>query len=151
MKDSYPHLSLVRFCRLLGVTRQAYYQHHWQAEALGVEHELVLGRVREIRSDHKRMGGRKLHGMLMSFMLEHQIKLGRDGLFDLLADHHLLVKRRRTRIYTTRSSHWLRKWPNLVRAMKLTAPGQLWVSDITYWRTGPAPAQRCRCVPGCSQ
>ncbi len=135
MKDSYPHISLVRFCRLLGVTRQAYYQHHWQAQAVGIEHELVLQQVHAIRRDHKRLGGRKLHGMLESFMLEHGIKMGRDALFDLLADHRLLVRRLRSRVVTTRSSHWLRKWPNLIRELILTGIGQLWVSDITYFRT----------------
>ncbi len=135
MKDSYPHISLVRFCRLLGVTRQAYYQNHWQAQALGIKQELVLQRVHAIGRDHKRLGGRKLHGMLEPFMLERGIKMGRDGLFDLLADHHLLVRRLRSRVITTRSSHWLRKWPNLIRELVLTGPHQLWVSDITYIRT----------------
>jgi putative transposase len=135
MKDSYPHISLVRFCRLLGVTRQAHYQHRWQAQALGIEHELVLQQVHAIRLDHRRLGGRKLHGMLEPFMLEHGIKMGRDALFDLLADHRLLIRRLRTRVITTRSSHWLRKWPNLTRELVLTGVGQLWVSDITYFRT----------------
>ena len=135
MKDSYPHISLVRFCRLLGVTRQAHYQNGWQAQAVGLEHELVLQKVHAIRRDHKRMGGRKLYELLDTFMLEHGIKMGRDALFDLLADHRLLVKRLRTRVITTRSSHWLRKWPNLIKDLRPTAVGQIWVSDITYFHT----------------
>jgi len=135
MKDSYPHISLVRFCRLLGVTRQAHYQNGWQAQATSVERELVLQQVHAIRRAHKRMGGRKLYELLDPFMLEHGIKMGRDALFDLLADHRLLVKRLRTRVITTRSSHWLRKWPNLIKDLRPTAIGQIWVSDITYFRT----------------
>ncbi|MBK7383772.1 MAG: DDE-type integrase/transposase/recombinase [Flavobacteriales bacterium] len=54
----------------------------------------------------------------------------------MLADHGLLVRRLRKYIHTTRSSHWLRKWPNLIKDRKLTGPGQLWVSDITYFKTG---------------
>lgn len=135
MKDRYPHISLVRICRLLGVTRQAHYQHGWQAQAMSVEHELVLQQVHTIRRHHKRMGGRKLHELLDPFMLEHGIKMGRDALFDLLSDHRLLVKRLRTRVVTTRSSHWLRKWPNLIKDVSPTGVGQQWVSDITYFRT----------------
>lgn len=135
MKDSYPHISLVRICRLLGVTRQAHYQHGWQTQANSVEHELVLQQVHAIRRSHKRMGGRKLHELLDPFLLEHGIKMGRDALFDLLADHRLLVKRLRTRVVTTRSSHWMRKWPNLIQGWQPAGVGQLWVSDITYWRT----------------
>ena len=133
MKDCYPHISLVRFCRLLGVTRQAHYQNGWNAQAMGIEHELVLQQVHAIRRAHKRMGGRKLHELLEPFMIDHGIKMGRDALFDLLADHRLLVKRLRTRVITTRSSHWLRKWPNLIKDLRPTAIGQVWVSDITYW------------------
>lgn len=135
MKDSYPHIGLVRLCRSFGVTRQAYYQHFWRAETCSVEGDLVLARVAEIREDHRRLGTRKLLEKLHPFLMEHAIKMGRDALFDLLADHGLLVKRLRNYVHTTRSKHWMRKWPNLVRDLKLTAPGQLWVSDITYFKT----------------
>jgi transposase InsO family protein len=30
--------------------------------------------------------------------------------------------------------HWLRKYPNLIKNFVPTAPNQLWVSDITYWK-----------------
>lgn len=135
MKDSYPHLSLGRLCRSFGVTRQAYYQHFWTAQAYCMEHELVLIRVQEIRNDHRRLGTRKLLDKLQPFLLEHGIKMGRDALFDLLSDHGLLVRRLHKYVHTTRSSHWLRKWPNLIKDTVLTGPGQLWVSDITYFWT----------------
>lgn len=80
------------------------------------------------------MGGRKLYEKLYPFMLEHQIKMGRDAFFDLLSYHGLLIRRRKRRIVTTNSSHWLRKYPNLIRDFVPTAPNQLWVSDITYWK-----------------
>ena len=80
------------------------------------------------------MGARKIQELLQPFLLDHQIKLGRDGLFDLLAANRLLVKKRKRRIQTTWSSHWLRKYPNLIGGFEPTAPNQLWVSDITYWK-----------------
>jgi putative transposase len=134
MKDSYARVSLVRLCRLLGVTRQAYYQHFWQQEVTGIEENLVLSEVLSIRKDHRVMGGRKLYEKLNPFLLEHQIKMGRDALFDLLACNGLLVKKKRRRHVTTFSNHWLRKWPNLIREMKVNRVNQLWVSDITYWK-----------------
>jgi hypothetical protein len=78
------------------------------------------------------MGTRKLYELLHPFMLEHGIKMGRDALFDLLAANQLLIKRRKRRIQTTFSSHWLRKYPNLVREFIPSAINQLWVSDITF-------------------
>lgn len=134
MKDMYGRVSLVRLCRLLGITRQAYYQHFWQQEATGIEESLVLQQVIALRKDHRVMGGRKLYEKLHPFLLDHQIKMGRDALFDLLATNNLLVKRRRRRYLTTWSKHWLRKWPNLIREMEITRVNQLWVSDITYWK-----------------
>ena len=80
------------------------------------------------------MGGRKLYELLEPFMLEHQIKMGRDALFDLLAANNLLIKRRKRKVHTTQSFHWLRKYPNLIRDMRPSQPNQLWVSDITYWK-----------------
>jgi transposase InsO family protein len=124
----------VRLCRLLGITRQSYYQHFWQQESISIEESLVLSQVAAIRKDHRAMGGRKLYELLQPFFLEHQIKMGRDGLFDLLAANNLLVKKKRRRYITTFSNHWMRKWPNLIRQIELTRINQLWVSDITYWK-----------------
>lgn len=126
----------MRLCRLLGLTRQAYYQHLWQLEANSIEESLVLEKVHVIRKDHRVMGGRKLYEKLHSFLLEHQIKMGRDALFDLMAKNNLLVKKRRRRFITTFSNHWLKKWPNLIREMEIIRINQLWVSDITYWKIG---------------
>jgi putative transposase len=46
-----------------------------------------------------------------------------------------LIRRRRRMVKTTDSHHWLRKYPNLIAQLSLSAPEQLWVSDITYIRT----------------
>jgi transposase InsO family protein len=124
----------VRLCRLLGITRQAYYQHFWQHGSLAIAESIILSRVGSIRKDHPAIGGRKLYQLLQPFLLEHQIKMGRDGLFDLLAANNLLIKKKRRRYITTFSKHWMKKWPNLIRQMDVTRTNQLWVSDITYWK-----------------
>ena len=135
MKDKNPRISLVRFCRLLGITRQSYYQYFWQQELVCFEEELVLQRVLEIRKNHRHIGTRKLYELLQPFFIEHQIKIGRDALFDLLASNSLLVRRKKRRISTTNSYHRFKKYPNLIRNFTPTEPNQLWVSDITYWKT----------------
>lgn len=116
------------------MTRQAYYQHYWQKEETSFEQELVIKEVLRIRKTHKKMGCRKLLVKLEAFMFDHQIKMGRDALFDLLAANQLLIRRRNRRVSTTYSSHWLRKYPNLIREFVADGINQLWVSDITYWR-----------------
>ncbi len=94
MKDRYQHKRLVLFCRLFGVTPQAFYQHNWRRETISIEADLVLQQIKNIRLCHPVLGGRKLYELLYPFMLEHGIKMGRDALFDLLAEHYLLIKRR---------------------------------------------------------
>ena len=135
MKDSYPQISLTRLCRLFGITRQAFYQHFWSLSDMNVEHELILEQVREIRKLHPIIGGRKLYCLLQPFLLSHQIKIGRDALFDLLSANKMLVRKKRRKINTTQSYHWLRKYPNLLKKWQPQKPGQLWVADITYIST----------------
>ena len=132
MKDSYPGLSLSRICRLLGITRQAFYQHFWYMSDVSIEQQLVLQRVKAIRSMHPAIGARKLYLLLHPFLLDHQIKIGRDGLFDLLSENKLLVRKRKRRVNTTQSHHWLKKYPNLTKTWHPQKPNQLWVADITY-------------------
>lgn len=134
MKERYPKISLGRLCWLFGLTRQAYYQSFYAAEFVEIEQELVIKEVIKIRKNHPRIGTRKLYIMMEQFMMEHQIKMGRDALFDLLSQHQLLIRIRKRKVSTTQSHHWLKKYPNLIREFVPTAPNQLAVSDITYWR-----------------
>lgn len=71
--------------------------------------------------------------MLNEPLKQHRIKIGRDKLFDLLASHQLLIrKRKRKRPATTDSNHPFRKYPNLIKDLSVGCANQLWVSDITY-------------------
>lgn len=136
MKQRKPIVGLSKLCWLFGVTRQAYYQSLNRAEFIGIEQDLVLKEVILIRSNHPRIGTRKLYIMMEQFMLTHQIKMGRDALFDLLSLHGLLIRRRRRKVITTQSNHWMKKYPNLIKDFIPTGINQLWVSDITYWFAG---------------
>lgn len=134
VKDSYPDIGLDRICRLLGVSRQAYYQNGWFEEKVTAGQAVVLEQVRQIRSAHPAIGTKKLYVMLQPLLQEHHIKMGRDALFDLLSAHQMLVRRRKRRVYTTQSNHWFKKYPNLIEQMELIRPNQLWVADITYYK-----------------
>ncbi len=81
------------------------------------------------------MGVRKLYNELCSDTQGPEIKIGRDGLFNLLSAYSLLVKIRRRRVATTISNHTFRKYKDLIKGIQPTSANQLWVSDITYWRT----------------
>lgn len=134
MKINYPKIGLGKFCQLLGLTRQAYYQHFWHQEELSFEVDLIVSEVLRIRKSHRHMGGRKLYELLQPFLVEHQIKMGRDRLFDILSANYLLIRSRKKQTKTTNSFHRFKKYPNLIRDFVPSFPNQLWVSDITYWR-----------------
>lgn len=82
-----------------------------------------------------RLGGRKTHYLISAALKQQHLKFGRDKLFKLLREHHLLIKPRRRYVQTTNSKHWMKKYPNIAQELLLTAPEQLWVSDITYLKT----------------
>jgi len=124
----------MRICALFGVTRQAFYQHNCHQEEVNIEVLLIISEVKRIREQHKAMGTRKLYEKLYPFMLEHQIKMGRDVLFDCLSNHKLLIRKRKRKISTTMSYHRFHKYPNLIKNKQITASNQLYVSDITYWK-----------------
>lgn len=120
---------------MLGITREAYYQHFWNKSAIALEQDLILQQVNKIRELQPCVGGRKLHVMLQPFLANHQIKIGRDALFDLLSASDLLVRKKRRRVYTTQSFHWLRKYPNLIKGIMPSRINEIWVADITYYKT----------------
>lgn len=125
--------SIQTLCSLLGYSRQAFYKFVKHAEKEALQHDLILQEVLSIRKTQKRLGTRKLLFKMEGFMREHHIEIGRDAMFDLLATHKLLVRKRKRRVpVTTFSDHWMRKYPNLIVEFIPTAPNQLWVSDITY-------------------
>jgi putative transposase len=78
-----------------------------------------------------RVGVRKLHRLLHN----RGVECGRDRLFGVLRRSGLLIRPRKRYIQTTMSRHWMRKYPNLIRAMQVSHPEELWVSDITYLKT----------------
>jgi putative transposase len=123
---------LSSLCTLLGYTRQAFYGQQQYRLQQKCESELIIQQVQKHRLLQPRLGTRKLVVLLHDFITEHHIKLGRDGLFELLREHQLLIRRRKRTIQTTFSKHWYQKYPNLIKQYEPLAPNLLWVSDITY-------------------
>ena len=87
-----------------------------------------MEKIKEKRKNMPRLGGRKLH-----YLLEKDgIHMGRDKLFELLRNNSMLVYKKKLKVYTTQSKHWLKKYSNLIEGLEVTMPNKLWVSDITY-------------------
>lgn len=136
MRHNEERHSLSSLCALLGYSRQAFYQFEKNNNQACFEAELVIQQVLLHRALQPRLGTRKLLVLLHDFVREHELKLGRDALFDLLRAHKLLVKKRRRKVQTTFSKHWQKKYANLIVEYVPKAPNSLWVSDITYILVG---------------
>ena len=93
---------------------------------------LVLDLVLALRREIPGPGTRKLHLLLHQSLAASGIKMGRDKLHQLLHTHDLILCQKRSVPKTTNSAHRLRKYPNLLADVTLTAPQQAWVCDITY-------------------
>jgi len=98
--------------------------------------DVILSLARDTRVDFPRMGANKLRIYLQPKFEMMGIDIGRDAFAGLLADNHMLVKRKRSKRKTTFSYHRFYKYPNLIREYTPMQPNQLWVSDITYVEVG---------------
>jgi transposase InsO family protein len=125
----------VHLCKLLGISRQAYYKRIQTRKKRSAEMEIVKAMVVKKRILQPRIGTRKLYYLLSDQINVLGIKMGRDALFDLLKAEHMLVKPMKCYTKTTNSKHWLHKHPNYFKDMRITYAEQAWVSDITYLRT----------------
>lgn len=119
----------------MGISRQAYYKRNQAIDGRADESERVARYVRQIRMRQPRVGTRKLHYLLHQ-QPSPELKVGRDRLFSILAEHRLLVLPKRAYHKTTHSFHRFYRHPNLLKEgpgqVVAIAPESVWVADITY-------------------
>ena len=128
-KDKYPIETL---CRLLGVSKQAYFQRDEDVLLRRiVQEEFALSYIIEIRRKDPGLGGVKLWRMYKRSFTGNK-PMGRDRFEALIDRYGLKLKQRIRKPRTTDSTHGLPVYPNLIKDLIPTAPNQLWVSDITY-------------------
>jgi putative transposase len=101
--------------------------------------ERVIELVRFKRLRLPRLGTRKLHHLLSNSFEHEGLKVGRDALFSILRQSHMLIAPKRAYHKTTESHHRFRRHPNLLKAgseqVQPYAAEQVWVADITYLPT----------------
>lgn len=114
------------------MSRQAYYNRRKLTLARLLRDQFLVDEVKKIRQRQPRVGGRKLHKMLNAKFKDSAMEIGRDCLFNLLRRNDLLVPKNKNYTRTTHSSHRFRKYGNLIQAIDITRPNQVFVADITY-------------------
>lgn len=119
----------------LSYTRQYYYKQKQDLQKRSDKEQQVKALVLGERKLLPRVGGKKIYHLISPILKQQSIKFGRDKLFTLLRNNNLLIRPRRRYVQTTNSKHWMKKYPNTAKDLALTAPEQLWVSDITFLKT----------------
>jgi transposase InsO family protein len=127
--------SVQQVCSCLRLNRDAYYKSKVRIAKRKTEEDKVISLVKKEREMQPRVGTIKLHEHLTSDFRKVEVKVGRDRLFDVLRSNDMLVRRKKASFKTTNSYHHFHKYNNLIKDLKITAPNQVWVSDITYIRT----------------
>ena len=128
-KDKYP---IETQCRLLGVSKQAYFQRDEDVLLRRMAQEkFALSYILEIRKKDPGLGGIKLWRMYKRDFTGNK-PMGRDRFETLIDRYGLKLKQHMRKPRTTDSTHGLPVYSNLIRDLIPTAPNQLWVSDITY-------------------
>lgn len=118
-------------CRLLGVSKQAYYKHDDRLMQRLAREAFVVEFVKDVRRKDPGIGGNKLWLMYTRCFGEEN-RVGYNRFYDIIEQYGLKVRKRKRRVSTTDSKHDLPLYPNLVKSLIPTRPCQLIVSDITY-------------------
>lgn len=114
-------------CATLEVSRDSFYRWINKKPTLDRD-EGILTEIREIAAEFSRYGYRRVTKELQ----RRKVMVNHKRVHRLMKGHSLLVKRKRFTPKTTQSNHDLPRYENLAKEAIITAPNQVWVSDITY-------------------
>ena len=129
-------LPVTKLCERVGMSPQNFYKARRVRQRKLVDERLVKRLVQAERAEQPRLGGVKLHSMLREKLEAEDVKLGRDRFFEVLRSQALLLEPLPKAPRTTNSAHSLPVFRNLIKELEVSGPNQVWVSDITYIRTG---------------
>jgi putative transposase len=120
---------------VFGISKQAYYKRLNTEKQKEEDREIVLEEVSRIRERMPQTGTKKLYNQLRAVLSERNIKMGRDGLFCLLRNRGLLIRKTKRFHITTDSKHFFNSSKNLIKELEIIHSEQVFVNDITYIKT----------------
>ena len=119
-------------CRLLGVSRNAYYRYRrrYQNQPPAPEHQAMLAAVKDIaEASGYSYGARRMKGALNAL----SYPVGRRKARSLMQEAGVSARHRKKHKVTTNSDHQQPIFENVLkRAFTVAEPDQAYVSDITY-------------------
>jgi transposase InsO family protein len=112
-------------CRSLGCPLSSFYYRPQSAEQTALRQA-----IQRLAAEWPTYGSRRLAAMLR----REGFPVGRKRVARLMDEMGLCARRPSRRKRTTNSHHAFHRYPNLVEALPITRPDQVWVADITYVR-----------------
>ena len=123
--------SLTDLCQMAGISRACYYRGLCAPRPAKTD-DALREHIQRVASGWSCYGYRRVTRELH----RQGIKANHKRVLRLMRQDSLLCLRKRRFVATTDSDHGLPVHPNLAAEMDITAPDQLWVSDLTYIRLG---------------
>lgn len=123
-----------KMCRLLDVSRSGYYAWIDRPESRrSVENRELLSVIKQVHQDSREIYGSP---KITEVLSDYGLRASRPRVARLMAQNGIRSKTKRKYRVTTHSEHDLPVSPNLLEQdFYVSAPGLIWVSDITYIRT----------------
>ena len=123
--------SLTNLCQMAGISRACYYR-GLNAKPFAETDALLRHQVQQVALEWYCYGYRRV-----THELKRQgIQANHKRVLRLMREENLARRPKKRFVATTNSDHRLPVYPNLAAQMDITAPDQLWVSDLTYIRLG---------------
>ena len=125
-------------CEVLEVSPSGYHQRRQRTAQVKphrgrVSNDALLAHIKGI---HTQVKGEYGWPRMWKELLTHGVRVGKERVRKLMAQHGIRARHKRKYIATTNSNHDLPVAPNLLeRNFTATAPNQVWTSDITYLAT----------------
>jgi putative transposase len=125
-------------CEVLEVSSSGYHQRRQRTAQVKphrgrVSNDALLAHIKGI---HTQVKGEYGWPRMWKELLTRGVRVGKERVRKLMAQHGIRARHKRKYIATTNSNHDLPVAPNLLeRNFTATAPNQVWTSDITYLAT----------------
>lgn len=126
---------IASLCGAVGLPRAQFYRYHHAPEPTPEPANTdgdLRERIQQVALDWSCYGYRRVTHELH----RQDVKANHKRVLRLMRQDNLLCLRKKRFVATTDSNHGLPVYPNLAAEMDITAPDQLWVSDLTYIRLG---------------
>jgi putative transposase len=128
--QDHPEISIERLCELLEVSRSWYYEHNSQVDP-DPQDIALRDQIEQIILECAGYGYRRVTREL----LRRGWHVNHKRVLRIMREESLLCQiKKRFVITTTNSRHGFPVYPNVLAAVRLSAPDQAWVADFTYIR-----------------